>query len=197
MLKLIAPLLAALVLLPTLTLAETPKLNLKCEHYSTGEIRKKQQIERLAAEYDLTKYTITRDILIEERVINHALPTLTLNLMFLDNDDLALGVLVHEQAHRLLHDRYQGKAQEMLPELKRMFPNLKFDSSGPDDNERAAYIHLPVIMLEWQALEDLIGAERAHSVMKSGRLPNHKLFATVIDNRKQMEEFLKRYEVKW
>jgi hypothetical protein len=195
--KLTKLLLAALVLLPALTFAETPKLNLKCEHYSTGEVRKKQQLERLAQKYDLTKYIITRDILIKERVINHALPTLTLNLVFLDNDDLALGVLVHEQAHRLLHDRYPGKAQEMLPELKRMHPNLKFDPSGRDDDERDAYIHLAVIMLEWQALEDLIGAERAQKVMKSGRLPNHKLFAVVIDNRKQMEELLKQYEVKW
>jgi hypothetical protein len=53
-------------------------------------------------------------------------------------------------------------------------------------------------MLEWQALEDLIGVDRAGAVMKFGRQHNYKaLFATVIDNRKQMEEFLKRYEVKW
>ena len=196
--KLMKPLLAALVLLPALTLAETPKLNLKCEHYSTGEIRKKQQIERLAAKYDLTKYTITRDILIEERVINHALPALTLNLMFLDNDDRALGVYLHEQAHRLLHDRHPGKANEMLPELKRMYPDLKFEPEGRESNERGSYIHLAVIMLEWQALEDLIGVEHAQSVMKYGRQHNYKdLFATVIDNRKQMEDFLKRYEVKW
>ena len=192
------PLLAALLLLPALTSAQTPKLNLTCRYYSTRELRKRQQIERLAARYDLTKYTITRDILIEERVFSHALPTLTLNLMFLDNDDRALGVYLHEQAHRLLHDRHPGKAKDMPAELKRMYPDLKFEPEGREANERGSYIHLAVIMLEWQALEDLIGVERAQSVMKYGRQHYYKeLFATVIDNRKQMEDFLKRSDVKW
>jgi hypothetical protein len=196
--KFVTTLLAALLLWPALTLGQTPKLNLKCEHYSTGELRKRQQIERLAAQYDLTKYTITRDILIEGRGVNHALPTLTLNLVFLDNDDRALGVYVHEQAHRLLHDQYPAKARAMVPELKRIYPDLKFETADGDPSERASWGHLPVLMLEWQALEDLIGVERAQSVMKYGRQHNYKeLFATVIDNRKQMEEFLKQYEVKW
>jgi len=197
--KFIKALLAALILLPALTPAQTPKLNLKLVHSSTGELRKKQQIERLAAKYDLKKYTITRDIIIEERAINHSSPILTLNLLFLDDDDRALGVYVHEQAHWLLMERHRGKPRtEMLPDLKRMYPNLKIEPPDGDGNEGTSYIHLVVLMLEWQALEDLIGVERARAVMKAGRQHNYKaLFATVIDNRKQMEEFLKRYDVKW
>lgn len=197
--KFIKASLIALVLAPTLTLAQTPKLNIKLVHWSTGEQRKKQQIDRLTATYDLTKYTITRDIIIEERAINHSSPILTLNLLHLDDDDRALGVYVHEQAHWLLMERHRGKPRgEMLPELKLIYPKLKFEPPDGDGNEGTSYIHLVVLMLEWQALEDLIGNDRARSVMNFGRQHNYKaLFATVIDNRKQMEEFLKRYDVKW
>jgi hypothetical protein len=53
-------------------------------------------------------------------------------------------------------------------------------------------------MLEWQALEDLIGPEHALAVMEFKRDDHYKaLYATVMDNRQQMEKFLKRYQVKW
>jgi len=53
-------------------------------------------------------------------------------------------------------------------------------------------------MLEWQAMEDLVGVERARAVMEFKRQDHYKtLYATVMENREQMEKFLKRYSVKW
>ena len=191
-------LLAALILLPTFAQSQTPQLKIKLQHDSAGEQKRKEQIERLAAKYDLKKYTITRDILIDQQAINHSTPVLTQNLRFLDNDDLALSAYVHEQAHWLLMERHRGEAREMLPELERMYPNLPSAPPQGDGNEATSYIHLVVLMLEWRALEDLIGSERAKAVMDVKRQDHYKaLYATVMDNRDQMEKFLKRYSVKW
>jgi len=191
-------LLAALILLPAIAQAQTPKLNIKLQHESPGEQRRKEQIERLATKYDLKKYTITRDILIDQQAINHSTPVLTQNLRFLDNDDLALSAYVHEQAHWLLIDRHRGVAREMLPDLKRLYPNLPIAPPQGDGNEGTSYIHLVVLMLEWQAMEDLVGVERARAVMEIKRQDHYKtLYATVMENREQMEKFLKRYSVKW
>ena len=191
-------LLAALILLPAIAQAQTPKLNIKLQHESPDEQRRKEQIERLAAKYDLKKYTITRDILIDQQAINHSTPVLTQNLRFLDNDDLALSAYVHEQAHWLLIDRHRGVAREMLPDLKRLYPNLPIAPPQGDGNEGTSYIHLVVLMLEWQAMEDLVGVERARAVMEIKRQDHYKtLYATVMENREQMEKFLKRYSVKW
>src|SRR5947209_9694266 len=96
---------AAVALASSLTLAQTPKLNIKTKHNLPAEEQRKEQMERLARQYDLKKYTITRDILIERGAMNHSHPTLTLNLRFLDNDDLALSAYVHEQGHWVLTDR--------------------------------------------------------------------------------------------
>lgn len=191
-------LLIAVVMLPALAQAKTPKLNITLAHNSPAEQRRKEQIERLTARYDLEKYTITRDIVIDQQAMNHSSPVLTQNLRFLDNDDRALSAYVHEQGHWLLMERHRGEMREMLPELKRMFPNLPIAVPQGDGNEGTSYIHLVVLTLEWQALEDLIGPARALAVMEFKRDDHYKaLYATVIENRQQMEKFLKRYQVKW
>jgi hypothetical protein len=188
----------AILLVPAFTAVKTPKLNITLQHNSAGEQKRKEQIERLAEQHDLAKYTITRDIVIDQQAINHSAPVLTQNLRFLDNDDRVLSAYVHEQAHWLLMERHRGQAREMLPELIRMFPNISIAPPQGDGNEGTSYIHLVVLMLEWQALEDLIGTDRARAVMEFKRQDHYKaLYATVMDNRQQMEKFLKRYGVKW
>jgi len=191
-------LLISILLLSALALAKTPKLNITLAHGTPLEQKRKQQIERLAEKYDLEKYTITRDIVVDQQAINHSAPVLTQNLRFLDNDDRALSAYVHEQAHWVLMTRHRGEVRDMLQDLKRMFPDLPIAAPQGDGNEGTSYIHLVVLMLEWQALEDLIGPERARSVMEFKRADHYKaLYATVIESRQQMESFLKRYHVKW
>jgi hypothetical protein len=191
-------LLIAIVLLPVFAQAKTPKLNLTLAHNSPAEEKRKEQIERLAANYDLEKYTITRDIAIDQQAINHSAPVLTQNLRFLDNDDRALSAYVHEQAHWVLMTRHRGEVRGMLQDLKSMFPDLPIAAPQGDGNEGTSYIHLVVLMLEWQALENLIGVDRARTVMEFKRQDHYKaLYSTVMDNRPQMEKFLKHYNVKW
>jgi hypothetical protein len=191
-------LLIAIVLLPAFAQAKTPKLNLTLAHNSPAEEKRKEQIERLAANYDLEKYTITRDIVIDQQAINHSAPVLTQNLRFLDNDDRALSAYVHEQAHWVLMTRHRGEVRGMLQDLKSMFPDLPIAAPQGDGNEGTSYIHLVVLMLEWQALENLIGVDRARTVMEFKRQDHYKaLYSTVMENRPQVEKFLKHYNVKW
>jgi hypothetical protein len=187
-----------ILLISLCTFAKTPKLNITLKHDSEGEQKRKEQIERLANVYDLAKYTITRDIVIDQQAMNHSAPVLTQNLRFLDDDDRALSAYVHEQAHWLLMERHRGEARQMLPELIHMYPNIDVTPPYGDGNQGTSYIHLVVLMLEWQALEDLLGGARARAVMEFKRQDHYKdLYATVIDHRPQMEGFLNRYGVKW
>src|SRR5216684_6083635 len=100
---------ATMALIATRAGAQTPKLNIKTRHGFPMEEQRKEQMERLARQYDLKKYTITRDITIERGAMNHSHPTLTLNLRFLDNDDLALSAYLHEQGHWVLTDRTRSE----------------------------------------------------------------------------------------
>lgn len=189
---------ALMVPVVSVAFAETPKLNIKTKHGFPGEEQRKQQMERLAKQYDLKKYTITRDILIERGAINHSYPVLTLNLRFLDNDDLALSAYVHEQGHWVLMERRRAENPELFADLRRTFPNLEIQQPQGDGELRSSYLHIAVCMLEWQATEELVGADRARKVIEWKQGDHYKaIYTTILNHRDQVENVLHRHGVEW
>ena len=143
--KLLSTRLAVALLASAMVLAaETPKLNIKTKNGDPEEEQRKQQVERLAGEYDLRKYTLTRDIVIERGAINHSSPVLTLNLRFLDNDDLALSAYVHEQGHWVLMERHRSDSPALFDDLHRNFPSLEYRRPSGDGEVRSSYLHIAV-----------------------------------------------------
>jgi hypothetical protein len=182
----------------SLVLAETPKLNIKTKHNLPMEEQRKEQMVRLAKQYNLRKYTITRDIMIERGAMNHSHPVLTLNLRFLDNDDLALSAYVHEQGHWVLTDRNRADNQALFQDLERAFPKLDIQQPQGDGELRSSYFHIAVCMLEWRAMEDLVGPERALKVIEWKQGDHYMaIYAIVLNHREQVEGALDRYNVKW
>src|SRR5438067_24350 len=120
----LAIIIAALLICSAPSVAETPKLNISLKHGTPAEQKKKEQLERLASQYDLKKYTLTRDINVEQGAINHSAPVLTLNLRFSDDDDLALSAYIHEQAHWVLMERHRQDLRDLYRDLKRLIPDL-------------------------------------------------------------------------
>lgn len=178
--------------------AQTPKLNIKTKHGFPKAEQRKAQMERLAKQYDLKKYTITRDILIERGAMNHSYPVLTLNLRFLDNDDLALSAYVHEQGHWVLMERHRGDNPRLFEDLHSSFPNLEIQAPEGDGELRSSYFHIAVCMLEWQAMEDFLGPERARKVIEWKQADHYKaIYSTVLTQREQVEAVLNRYDLKW
>src|SRR5437867_8230727 len=86
------------------------------------ERQTKARLEQVIAEYDLRKYTFTREITIEERAINHAFPVLTLNARFANSSDELLSSYLHEQLHWYLRE-HNSQQREAVEELRRMYPN--------------------------------------------------------------------------
>jgi hypothetical protein len=189
---------AAAALAASLAPAQTPKLNIKTKHGFPMEEQRKEQMERLAKQYDLKKFTITRDILIERGAMNHSYPVLTLNLRFLDNDDLALSAYVHEQGHWVLMERHRGDNPALFEDLQRAFPNMEVRVPEGDGELRNSYFHIAVCMLEWQAMEELVGTERARKVIEWKQGDHYKaIYATLLNHREQVEGVLGRHGVNW
>ena len=186
-----------MVLLAVAAPAKTPKLDIKLKGNTPLEQRKKQQIERLAEQYDLKKFTLTVEITIEQGAVAHSKPVLTLNGRFLDNDDRALSQYVHEQGHRALGQR-QGEIRELFRDLTAAFPGIPTEPPEGSGGIQDSYFHLAVIMLEWQALEELVGAARALAVEEYKQTDHYTaLYATVMKNSPRMENVLKRHRVGW
>ena len=178
--------------------ASTPKLNFHLKNGTELEQRKKEQLERLAEQYDLNKYTKTRDIEIEERAINHSMPVLTLNAGFLNDDDLALSAYVHEQAHWVFRGRLPFANRSLEIALEHMFPSLPYVWPQGDGQRMSSYYHLAVCTLEWQAMEQLVGPERARKVIEFKKTDHYTaIYQTVIEHRAQLEKLLHDNGVKF
>lgn len=195
----LAALATALLLAPVpKALAATPKLNLKLKNGTEIEQRKKDQIERLAQQYDLKKFTKTRDIEIDSNAMNHSVPVLTLNAGFLNDDDLALSAYVHEQAHWIFKDRLPFANRQLEADLERFAPSLPFDWPRGDGQRLTSYYHLAVCLLEWQSMEELVGVERARKVIDFKKTDHYTaIYAAVIDHRAELEKILKQHGVKF
>jgi hypothetical protein len=190
--------LAMALLLATLAASESPKLNIRTKNGLPLEEQGKQQLERLAKQYDLTKYTITRDILFERGAISHSRPVLTLNMRFLDDDDLLLSTYAHEQAHWLITDRHPHDAPDLFQDLHQAFRNLDYDVPQGDGELRSSYFHIAVCMLEWQAMEGLVGDQRALREMEWKRKDHYKaIYDLVLTHRKEIESILKSHSIQW
>lgn len=178
--------------------AQTPPLKIKTKNGLPAEEERKQQMERLAQQYDLKKYTLTRDILIERGVISHSHPVLTLNLRFLGNDDLALSAYVHEQAHWVLTGRGPRINLGLFDDLTHNFRILDYSVPSGDGEMKSSYFHIAVCMLEWQAMEALVGPERARKVIEWKENDHYKaIYAIVLNQRPQVESVLNRQGVRW
>jgi len=195
----LAALATALLLAPVpKALAATPKLNLKLKNGTEIEQRKKDQIEHLAQQYDLKKFTKTRDIEIDSNAMNHSIPVLTLNAGFLNDDDLALSAYVHEQAHWIFKDRLPFANRQLEADLEQLVPRMPYQWPQGDGGPLTSYYHLAVCMLEWQAMEDLVGAERARKVIDWKKSDHYTaIYAAVIEHRAELERLLRQREVKF
>lgn len=142
------------------------------------------RLEEILGAYDLTRYTFTREVVIEEGARNHAFPVLTLNARFADSSDDLLASYVHEQVHWHLrqHDRRQ---REAVAELRRMYPGAPTSLPEGAESAYSTYGHLVTCYLEVQAMRRLTGRERAAGVLSR---KSHYLwiYKTVISDEKRI-----------
>jgi hypothetical protein len=131
------------------------------------EIQKKNQLERLLKQYHLSKWIFTRKVLIDEQTaIPHSHPVLTLNTGQLDNDLAVLSSFIHEQIHWLEESKPEQR-EKAIAELKAIYPDAP---SGPPQGARnsySTYLHLIVCHLEYEAMRELVGDEKAKQVIET------------------------------
>jgi hypothetical protein len=157
--------LAALILTSPNTFA-ADAIDIQTSQHSPRELQEKLELEQLFKKYDVSKYTFTRTVVIEERAMNHAFPTLTLNVHFLGSDDELLSSFLHEQLHWYLAQHRQAM-EDGVRRLKAMYPRAPVGLPEGADSEYSTYGHLVDCYLEIQADRELIGRERTDRVIKN------------------------------
>lgn len=141
-------------------------ISIQLAHHTPREMQTAQTLKQVLSKYDLSKYTFTHDVVIEERAMNHAFPVLTLNARFADSPDELLSSFVHEQLHWYLRD-HDSQQKAAIAELRQMYPNAPVGLPEGADSAYSTYGHLVDCYLEIQADRELMGPKRTDEVVKN------------------------------
>jgi len=151
-----------LLTLPLVLTAQKIEISLK--NNTPAEAQTRTQLQRLLAAHDLTKWTFTRTVEIDEKAIPHSHPVLTLSTRHIKDDELLLSTYVHEQIHwRLV--QMSKETDDAIKELRVMFPKVPAGGQEGARDEGSTYLHLLVVYLEYRADRELMGELKAKQVM--------------------------------
>jgi len=149
------------VLPPALTAQETP-VEIELASGTPAEIEARDQLLRLLAEHDVERWIVTRRVLIEERVIPHSHPVLTMST---GNADLyQLSTFLHEQFHWWVNERAEAR-DAAKADFAELFPEAPGREGQGARNRESTWLHLIVSDLEYQAMTELYGEEVARELM--------------------------------
>ena len=141
-------------------------VSLQLAHHTVREMQTAQTLKQVLTSYNLEKYLFTRDVVIEERAMNHAFPVLTLNVRFANSPDELLSSFVHEQLHWHLRD-HDAQQKAAIEELRQIYPNAPVGLPEGADTAYSTYGHLVDCYLEIQADRELLGPKRTDEVIKN------------------------------
>jgi hypothetical protein len=177
-----------------LLVAAAPAIKIDVARGTEREQKTKQTLEEVLARYDLKKYIFTRQIVIEERAINHAFPVLTLNARFASSPDELLSSFIHEQLHWHLRDRAPDQ-QAAMEELRRMYPAVPVGLPEGADTAASTYGHLVDCYLEILADRELLGQERTAAVIAD---KGHYtwIYATVLHDETAIAKVVDRHHLR-
>ena len=183
---------AALFLCASVWLGQ-PAIKIDLAHGTDRERQTKALLEEVLASYDLSKYTFTRQVVIEERAVNHAFPVLTLNVRFAQSADELLSSYVHEQLH--WHLRARGADQQQaVADLRRMYPGAPVGLPEGAETAVSTYGHLVDCYLEIQADRQLMGPERTSAVI-SDKGHYTWIYKTVLQDEPRIAAVVRRHHL--
>lgn len=125
----------------------------------------RQQLRRILSEYPLDPWIITQEVQIKAGIDPHSRPILTLNTDYLDDDQTQLSIFVHEQAHWIPWAKRKA-AIESLRELYPKIPGVPENNDNPAGDKLATYNHMVVAWVEFDAMTELVGKQKASQIIK-------------------------------
>ncbi|HEY8023463.1 MAG TPA: hypothetical protein VIF60_02775 [Burkholderiaceae bacterium] len=187
-------LLITALLLSNAVRAEAP-LEISYAHNAVNELRAGEQLNRLVQTYDLSKWLVTKKVVIDNEAIPHSHPVLTLHARHLRDDELLLSTLVHEQMHWYIA-AHRHDAEGAIAELRTLYPDIPVGFPQGSNDAEGNYEHLLVVSLEWRANRELLGELRARQVMEFWATDHYTwIYRTILDHRRQLDDILRAHHL--
>ena len=128
---------------------------------------------------------------IDAQDIPHSHPVLTMNANYLDRDELALAVLLHEEIHWRLSARIEH-AKKAIAEFRRIYPAVPSAPLEGARDEYSTYLHLIVNCLEYLALQQILGEDEARSILELWRQKRYRwIYGKVLDDTSRIRKVIR------
>ncbi len=143
------------------------ELLITLERDSERERATAEQLRRVLEDYEVTQWIRTWRVHIDERVIPHSHPVLTLHARHLSDDHGLLATFLHEQFHWLEEGNADFRAA--MDAFAAAYPNAPAGAPEGARDLESTYRHLLVCDLEFQAMSVLVGEKQAREVLSANR----------------------------
>jgi hypothetical protein len=175
--------------------APAPALEITLAHGSATEARTRTQLLALVAKYPVRQWIYTRRIVIEDKVIPHSDPVLTLSTRHLASDLQLLSTFLHEEMHWFV-SQHQADLDATVAELRRTYPTLPVGYPDGANDEEGSYEHLVVNNLEWKALARVVGAADALATLRFWQRDHYRtLYRIVEKDEAQITALMRRHQL--
>lgn len=170
-----------------------PKPVITTVHSSETEERTKAILLGLLERHDLSKWQFTETVQIEDGVIPHSHPILTLRSEVRAwAENYLLAMYVHEQLHWYLMAKRGARAA--VEEIRQLYPSVPVGGTEGARDEYSTRLHLVLCYLEYQALVALLGPEEAYRVFNPDNRKVYKfIHREVLNNAEAIAEIVRRH----
>lgn len=167
--------------------------SIRLGHNSARERAAEQQLRTILNTYDVSSYSFTYSIRINEGDVPHSHPVLTLNTVHLGDDANALSTFLHEQLHwySLI---MSTETEAAVKALKEIYPHVPVGRGQGAADEYSTYVHLIVGLQEYDALASYVGRAEAKRVILSK--PHYQwIYKQVLTKTERLRTLLARHQL--
>lgn len=175
-----------------MVMAQSPEVDITTKNNSKYEIGVAKRMNDILKQYDLSKWIFTKKIIVEDGVIPHSHPVLTLNTKKRSDNDL-LSTFIHEQLHWYV-DANPDAEKKAVTVFRKRYKNVPIRNGKGARDEYSTYMHLIVCYLEYRSMAELLDEETAKKLMKAS---NHYtwIYETVIQDQAYIGGILAKYKL--
>ncbi len=143
----------------------TTKIDISLHSESHREKSALIQLRQILDKHNLNDLIFTDKVIIQDHVIPHSHPILTLNTRHLENDDLQLATFIHEQMHWFIRP-YNKSLFAAVSDLQRIYIKVPVKGGQGAINTYSTYLHLLINTLEYDSLVQVLGRKKARDVLR-------------------------------
>lgn len=142
-------------------------VEIRLKNGTESEAAVREQVRRLLQTYDLDPWIFTQTVQIEDGVIPHSHPVLTLSTGDgrFNDDAKQLGTFIHEQVHWMEGaDAYEDRVAAAIKDLRAAYPDAPDHEDVGTRSEHSTYLHLFVCWMELDGIAEFVSEQKGRSI---------------------------------